>query len=102
MLYTCMTSGTSCHIHTLHHSLLQLPNFRVDMDSHLSVILDLSPLGWCSSKTPSTQASKIPPLSSFLSQVLTFINAHLAQSAENSLAVFGALPSKRYVRRPHF
>jgi len=62
----------------------------MEAHSHLSVILDLSPTDWAQS------ASSDEPLSfsSFLSQFLVFINAHLAQSAENSIAIFGALPNK--------
>ncbi|KAF8348326.1 transcription factor Tfb4-domain-containing protein [Amanita rubescens] len=61
--------------------------------SHLSVILDLSPSQWHSSAIYS------PPLSlaSFLSQLLTFLNSHIACKHENTLAVFGALPGKSVI-----
>jgi len=58
--------------------------------SHLSIILDLAPVDWELSATWDDPL----PLSSFLSQLLVFINAHLAQSAENTLAVFGAFPNR--------
>ncbi|EGN99668.1 hypothetical protein SERLA73DRAFT_53296 [Serpula lacrymans var. lacrymans S7.3] len=60
--------------------------------SHLSVILDLSPTQW----HLSAQSSNQYPLSihSFLSQLLAFLNAHIASKHENTLAVFGAFPGK--------
>ncbi|OBZ68113.1 hypothetical protein A0H81_11732 [Grifola frondosa] len=62
----------------------------MDKASHLSVIVDLSPTQWhlCS------QATNAHPLSlqTFLSQLLAFLNAHIACKDENTLAVFGALP----------
>lgn len=56
--------------------------------SHLSVVLDLPPAQWHRS------ARHDPPLAlpDFLSHVLVFLNAHIANNAENSLAVFGAFP----------
>ena len=36
-------------------------------------------------------------LSTFLSHLMAFLNAHIACKDENSLAVFGALPGKRCV-----
>ncbi|KDQ57833.1 hypothetical protein JAAARDRAFT_130607 [Jaapia argillacea MUCL 33604] len=64
----------------------------MDTASHLSVILDLSPTQWHLSSLP----SNTHPLSvaSFLSQLLAFLNSHVAIKHENSLAVFGALPGK--------
>ncbi|KAF8973119.1 transcription factor Tfb4-domain-containing protein [Flammula alnicola] len=56
-------------------------------DSHLSVVLDLSPAHWHQSDLS---------LSSFLSQLLVFLNAHIALKHENTLAVFAALPGKRH------
>ncbi|OJA08669.1 hypothetical protein AZE42_01189 [Rhizopogon vesiculosus] len=60
--------------------------------SHLSVIVDLSPTQW----HLSAQASNQYPLSieTFLSQLLAFLNAHIASKHENTLVVFGALPGK--------
>lgn len=60
--------------------------------SHLSVIVDLSPTQW----HLSAQTSNQHPLSveTFLSQLLAFLNAHIASKHENSLVVFGALPGK--------
>lgn len=65
--------------------------------SHLSVILDLSPVQW----HLSAQATNPYPLSveTFLSHLLAFLNAHVASKHENTLAVFGALPGKRSVGR---
>lgn len=66
----------------------------MDKSSHLSVILDLSPKQWHLS---SLQPENEYPLSlqSFLSQLLAFLNSHIACKHENTLAVFGALPGKR-------
>ncbi|KAJ3482184.1 hypothetical protein NLI96_g7158 [Meripilus lineatus] len=63
----------------------------MDKASHLGVVLDLSPSQWHSA-TPD-----LPPplsLSSFLSQVLAFLNMHLACKDENTLSVHGAFPGK--------
>lgn len=63
--------------------------------SHISIILDLSPTQWhLSSLFKNTY-----PLSfkSFLAQTLAFLNSHLAFKHENTLAVYGAFPGKRYV-----
>jgi len=65
----------------------------MDEPSHLSVILDLSPTQWHLS-ADSTNTTPLT-LKSFLSQLLTFLNAHIASKHENTLAVFGALPGKR-------
>ncbi|KAF8813800.1 Tfb4-domain-containing protein [Phlegmacium glaucopus] len=54
-------------------------------ESHLSVIIDISPSQWHLSSLP---------LDLFISQLLTFLNAHIALKHENSLAVFAALPGK--------
>lgn len=61
--------------------------------SHLSVVVDLSPTQW----HLSSHSSNAYPLAlnSFLSQLLVFLNAHLASKHENTLAVFGAFPGKR-------
>lgn len=66
----------------------------MDRSSHLSVILDLSPTQWLLSAQPSNPH----PLSfdAFLSHLLVFLNSHIAYKHENSLAVFGALPGKRF------
>ncbi|KAK0504776.1 transcription factor Tfb4-domain-containing protein [Armillaria luteobubalina] len=60
--------------------------------SHLSVVVDLSPTQW----HLSDHSSNAYPLAlnSFLSQLLVFLNAHLASKHENTLAVFGAFPGK--------
>lgn len=64
--------------------------------SHLSVVLDLSPEQWHLSSLSDTATN--PPcslsISSFLSQLIVFLNAHMASQHENSLAVFGAFPGK--------
>ncbi|EPQ57290.1 transcription factor Tfb4 [Gloeophyllum trabeum ATCC 11539] len=64
----------------------------MDKPSHISVILDLSPSQWHLSSLPENPH----PLSlrSFLSQLLAFLNLHIASKHENTLAVFGAFPSK--------
>ncbi|KAJ8582467.1 transcription factor Tfb4 [Rhizopogon salebrosus TDB-379] len=60
--------------------------------SHLSVVVDLSPTQW----HLSAQTSNQYPLSieTFLSQLLAFLNAHIASKHENTLVVFGAFPGK--------
>jgi len=63
----------------------------MDKPSHLSLIIDLSPSQW--HLAASTQSNPLS-LKSFLSQLLAFINAHIASKHENTLAVFGALPGK--------
>jgi transcription initiation factor TFIIH subunit 3 len=63
----------------------------MDSGSHLSVILDISPSQWHLS---SVRQPYPLDLSSFISQLLTFLNAHIASRNENSLAVFGAFPGK--------
>jgi transcription initiation factor TFIIH subunit 3 len=61
--------------------------------SHLSVVIDLSPSQWHLSADP---LNTYPlPLNTFLSQLLAFLNAHIASKHENTLAVFGAFPGKR-------
>lgn len=66
---------------------------KMDRASHLSIILDLSPTQWHLA-AQSTNAYPLA-LSTFLSHLLAFLNAHMACKDENSLAVFGALPGKR-------
>jgi len=63
-----------------------------DQASHLSVIVDLSPTQWHLSAQPSN--SYPLSLDSFLSQLLAFLNSHIASKHENTLAVFGALPGR--------
>ncbi|GLB37602.1 putative transcription factor [Lyophyllum shimeji] len=62
--------------------------------SHLSVVIDLSPAQWHSSAQPPPDNPYPLPLSIFLAQLLTFLNAHIASKHENTLAVFGAFPGK--------
>ncbi|KAI0663509.1 transcription factor Tfb4 [Cubamyces menziesii] len=64
----------------------------MDKPSHLSVIIDLSPTQWalCAQSTNPPGIS----LQTFLSQLLAFLNAHIACKDENTLAVFGALPGQ--------
>ncbi|KAJ6587089.1 TFIIH subunit Tfb4/p34 [Mycena vulgaris] len=62
--------------------------------SHLSVIVDLSPTHWeLSSRDPPENTYPLA-LATFLSQLLAFLNSHIACRHENTLAVFGALPGK--------
>lgn len=67
----------------------------MDKPSHLSVVVDLSPTQWalCAQSTNPPGLS----LQTFLSQLLAFLNAHIACKDENTLAVFGAFPGQRYV-----
>ncbi|KAG9220709.1 hypothetical protein CCMSSC00406_0003808 [Pleurotus cornucopiae] len=65
-----------------------------DKPSHLSVIVDLSPSQWhLSSQQPPANTFPLT-LNSFLSQLLAFLNSHIASKHENTLAVFGAFPGK--------
>lgn len=66
---------------------------------HLAVVLDLSPSQWHLSSLSDTTSSPSGTLSlsAFLSQLIVFLNAHIASQHENSLAVFGAFPGKRHV-----
>ena len=65
----------------------------MELSSHMSVIIDLSPSQWHLSALPDNPQ----PLSfrSFLAQTLAFLNSFLAFKHENTLAVYGALPGKR-------
>ncbi|EJU04108.1 transcription factor Tfb4 [Dacryopinax primogenitus] len=64
--------------------------------SHLSLILDLTPVPW------DALSHSTPPLrlKDFLAQALVFINAHLALRNENSVSVFGALPGRSMILYP--
>ncbi|KAF5393408.1 hypothetical protein D9757_000751 [Collybiopsis confluens] len=59
--------------------------------SHLSVVVDLAPAHWHRS---SLHTPSILDLPSFISQLLAFLNAHIAARHENTLAVFGAFPGE--------
>lgn len=59
--------------------------------STLLVVLDLNPHQWHRLKDESFS------LSVFLSQLLAFLNAHIASVNENTLAVFGAFPGKSVI-----
>ncbi|KAJ7859736.1 TFIIH subunit Tfb4/p34 [Mycena leptocephala] len=62
--------------------------------SHLSVVIDLSPTHWeLSARAPPENTYPLT-LATFLSQLLAFLNAHIACRHENTLAVFGAFPGK--------
>ncbi|KIY74425.1 Tfb4-domain-containing protein [Cylindrobasidium torrendii FP15055 ss-10] len=63
--------------------------------SHLSVVIDLSPKQW----HLSGESDNAYPLGldAFLTQLITFLNAHIAAKHENTLAVFGAFPGKSVV-----
>ncbi|KAG8733064.1 RNA polymerase II transcription factor B subunit 4 [Ceratobasidium sp. 428] len=63
--------------------------------AHLILILDLSPSQWQASASAAPNSGM--DLSTFMSQVLVFINCHLACRQENSAAVLGAFPGKRHV-----
>ncbi|RDB24941.1 RNA polymerase II transcription factor B subunit 4 [Hypsizygus marmoreus] len=62
--------------------------------SHLSVLIDLSPTQWHNSAQGPPRNTYPLPLNSFLSQLLAFLNSHIASKHENTLAVFGAFPGK--------
>ncbi|KAG8961315.1 RNA polymerase II transcription factor B subunit 4 [Tulasnella sp. 419] len=63
-----------------------------DPPSHLTVVVDLHPAQWKKSSLPSNPQPL--PFSSFLSQILVFLNSHLASKHENTLAVIGALADR--------
>lgn len=71
----------------------------MDSDSHLGVVLDLSPKQWHLAAQPNNPHPIT--LAAFLSHLLAFLNAHIACKDENSLALFGALPGKRCVLHLH-
>lgn len=60
--------------------------------SHLSVVVDLSPIQWHLAEDGPNPIM----LETFLTHFLTFLNSHVALKHENSLAVFGAFPGKRF------
>ncbi|KAF7315506.1 Transcriptional factor [Mycena indigotica] len=62
--------------------------------SHLSVVVDISPSNWDLSARGAPHNTYPLTLASFLSQLLAFLNAHIACRDENTLAVFGAFPKK--------
>jgi len=69
----------------------------------LTLVLDLSPLAWHDASAASSVASpdgqpESLTLKAMLAQVLIFMNAHLAATAGNRLAVWGVKGRKRYVR----
>ncbi|KAG9074901.1 RNA polymerase II transcription factor B subunit 4, partial [Ceratobasidium sp. 370] len=66
--------------------------------AHLILILDLSPSQWQASASATPNGGM--DLSTFMSQVLVFINCHLACRQENSIAVLGAFPGRGYVFEP--
>ena len=75
---------------------------EIEPSSHLSVILDLSPTQWHHASQHTydelqPQSSQTLTFRSFITQTLAFLNSHLALKHENTLAVYGALPGKRYV-----
>ncbi|KAF9469912.1 transcription factor Tfb4-domain-containing protein [Collybia nuda] len=62
--------------------------------SHLSLVIDMSPMQWhLSGEGPPTNAYPLT-LDAFLSQLLAFLNSHVASKDENTLAVFGAFPGR--------
>jgi hypothetical protein len=71
----------------------------VDRAAHLSLVLDLSPPSWAAAAAAvdNDDGDEALPLSAFLAQLLAFVHAHLAGKAENTLAVFGALPGRAAV-----
>ncbi|KAJ7268761.1 TFIIH subunit Tfb4/p34 [Mycena haematopus] len=62
--------------------------------SHLSVVVDLSPMHWELSAREPPENTYPLSLAVFLSQLLAFLNSHIACRHENTLAVFGAFPGK--------
>jgi transcription initiation factor TFIIH subunit 3 len=70
----------------------------MDLASHLSLVLDLSPVQWARAADDTAAGGSPLPLRFFLSQLLAFVNCHLAGKDENTLAVFGAFPGKRCVQ----
>ncbi|KAJ7902076.1 hypothetical protein B0H14DRAFT_2669800 [Mycena olivaceomarginata] len=61
----------------------------ISQASHLSVVVDLSPMHW------DLSAREAPE--KHLPALLAFLNTHIACRHENTLAVFGAFPGKRWV-----
>ncbi|CAE6471812.1 unnamed protein product [Rhizoctonia solani] len=68
--------------------------------AHLILILDLSPAQWQLSASSATNGGQGMDLSTFLSQVLVFVNCHLACRQENSAAILGAFPDRSLTLYP--
>ncbi|EIN11961.1 transcription factor Tfb4 [Punctularia strigosozonata HHB-11173 SS5] len=66
----------------------------MDRAAHLSVVVDLSPPQWLLSAQPGPSNPHPLSLRSFLSQLLAFLNSHIASKPENTLCVLGAFPGK--------
>jgi hypothetical protein len=72
------------------------PLATFDPPTRLSLILDLSPEQWELSAS-SFQSESPLAFDEFISQVLAFVNAHLAGKHENTITILGAFPGKRRV-----
>ncbi|PCH43774.1 transcription factor Tfb4 [Wolfiporia cocos MD-104 SS10] len=71
----------------------------MDRASHLSTIVDLSPAQWTLSGSAPKERHSLD-LQSFLSQLLIFLNSHVACKDQNTLAIFGALPGRSVMLYP--
>ncbi|KAJ1304534.1 hypothetical protein OPQ81_005675 [Rhizoctonia solani] len=60
--------------------------------AHLILIIDLSPTQWQLSASSNVNGAQGMDLLTFMSQVLVFVNSHLACRQENSVAILGAFP----------
>jgi hypothetical protein len=84
----------NCHFHRqpAFISVSNATNNTMDKPAHLSVIIDLSPTQWhLAAVDPNPLALDV-----FLPQLFAFLNAYIASMHENTLAVFAALPGKRF------
>ncbi|KAG8690182.1 RNA polymerase II transcription factor B subunit 4 [Ceratobasidium sp. 423] len=68
--------------------------------AHLILIIDLSPVQWQLSASSTANGGQGMDLSTFLSQVLVFVNCHLACRQENSAAILGAFPGRSLTLYP--
>ncbi|KAH7339569.1 transcription factor Tfb4 [Rhizoctonia solani] len=68
--------------------------------AHLILIIDLSPVQWQLSASSTSNGGQGMDLSTFLSQVLVFVNCHLACRQENSAAILGAFPGRSLTLYP--
>ncbi|ELU42522.1 Tfb4 domain-containing protein [Rhizoctonia solani AG-1 IA] len=68
--------------------------------AHLILILDISPVQWQLSASSTANGGQGMDLSTFLSQVLVFVNCHLGCRQENSAAILGAFPGRSLTLYP--
>ncbi|KAB5596020.1 General transcription factor IIH subunit 3 [Ceratobasidium theobromae] len=68
--------------------------------AHLILIIDLSPVQWQLSASATANGGQNMDLTTFVPQVLVFMNSHLACRQENSAAILGAFPGRSLTLYP--